>query len=235
MRDNRTLTKYVASFLFGDGCMCVDKRDWNKNGNAHFECSHIEKNLDYIEWKRDILENITSCTISRIEPRNKPFPNGKIANQKPQYRVRTSRHPFFNKFRERLYGTGKKILDPHYFTLFDEESLAIWYMDDGSLGRDIEKRNINKHYRLRVLLCTQSYTLIENLFIKDFLKNKFELEFNLNRIKYPSGLKYNLRLDYQDQVDKFIELVKPYILPSFYYKINSSRMIDSEKSDDDIV
>ena len=164
MRNDKELTRYVASFVFGDGSIAMDKRDYNKGGNTNFECSHVEVNLDYLEWKRNILEEITGCSLIRYEPRDIEFPNGKKANCKPYYRLRSHRHPFFNKFRDRLYGTGRKIIDPHYFTLFDEESLAIWYMDDGYLGKDIEKRNVNKHYRFRLGLCTQSYTLVENLY-----------------------------------------------------------------------
>ena len=236
MRNNKELTRYVASFVFGDGSVVMDKRDYGKGGNASFECSHIESNLDYLVWKKGILEEITGCSLIWKEPRNSVFPNGKTGNQKPYYRLRSHRHPFFNKFRYRLYGTGRKIIDPHYFTLFDEESLAIWYMDDGYLAKDIEKRNVNKHYRFRVGLCTQSYSLVENLYIKDFLKTKFSLEFNIQKLKYPSGIKHSLRLDYQDQVDKFIDIVKPYVLPSFNYKIDISRTIgSSDLLDDDIV
>lgn len=235
MRNNKELTKYTASFLLGDGCVVIDKRDYGKGGNAQFECSHIEKNLDYLEWKKVILEEITSCTLTRHEPRNVIFPNGKTGNQKPYYRLRSSRHPFFNKFRDRLYGTGKKIIDPHYFSLFDEESLAIWYMDDGFLTREIPDKLKSKQYRIRAGLCTQSYSLTENLFIKKFIKDRFDLEFNVRKVSYPSGLKYILRLDYQDQVDKFVGIVKPYIQPSFEYKTNISRIIGSANTDDDIV
>lgn len=227
MRNNKELTKYVASFAFGDGSIVIDKRDYGNGGNAVFECTQKEDNLDFLLWKKQILEEISSCSITRIERPSPIFPNGKTANVKPQYRIRTSRHPFFNKFRERLYPDGTKTIDPHYFTLFDEESLAIWYMDDGYLARDTEKRNKNLHYRFRVGLCTQSYSLVENIYIKDFIKKRFGLEFNINKVKYPSGIKHNLRLDYQDQVEKFIEIVKPYILPSFSYKIQNSRIIGS--------
>ena len=54
----------------------------------------------------------------------------------------------------------------------------------------------------------------DQLFLKTQLKNKFDLDWNINR----QNQYYYLRLRTKD-ISKFYEGVEPYILPSFKYKI----------------
>lgn len=226
MRNDKELTKYISSFVMGDGSIQIDKRDYYKNGNAWFSCSQIHK--PYLEWKAEKLQDLTRSTISFVGKRG--FATHDL------YALRTSRHPFFNSFRDRLYGTGRKCIDPHYLELFDEESLAVWYMDDGVLCKDKQDGGLPRY---RVRLCTQAYTLAENLLLKDFIKERYFLEFNIRKIKAKDGgTLYVLLLGYKDQVKKFCETVSPFILDDYKYKItlDYSRMVDSKENlDDDIV
>jgi len=245
MRNEKEITKYIASSLLGDGSICIDRRDYYKNGNANFEICQTTDHLDYLEWLQDKLNPLTSATLG-LKPSNKVekeviFPNGITSTVKPQYRLRTARHPFFNKFRDRLYGTGRKTIDNHYFTLFDWETLAMWYMEDGYISNPISRNRYGSGYRYSVLgLCTQGFTQAENFVLKKFLKEKFNLEFNLQQAKYPSGIKYKL-VAKSDNIPIFLEGVSKFILPSFEYKLDykhekiSPRGDSSKQEDEDIV
>jgi hypothetical protein len=236
MRNEKELTKYVASSLLGDGSITIDRRDYDKGGNANFEICQIEDHKDYLEWLKEKLEPLTSSTLvvkpGNKEPKEVTFPNGITSICKVQYRLRTSRHPFFNKFRDRLYATGRKTVDMHYFTLFDWETLAMWYMEDGYISSPIGTHNRTgyQYQYSTVGLSTQGFTQAENFVLKKFLKEKFDLEFNLRKDKYPSGIKYRLVAKH-DNIEKFIDGVGKYILPSFAYKLEYKHGRVSPKDD----
>lgn len=238
MRDNKYLTKIVASLLLGDGSITKDKRD---NGNCCFEHSQIADHLDYLEYIKNILSEITTVSLLKSkEARDVTFPNGITSACKEQWRIRTNRHPFFNSFRERMYGTGVKTIDHHYFSLFDWETLAIWYMDDGYISSPITKKDDGRQYKhSRLGICSQGFSQSENFILKKFLKETFNLEFNLSQNKYPSGIKYRLLLREKD-IPVFLTGISKYILPSFEYKLNYhyeilERVTPEINQDEDIV
>lgn len=75
-------------------------------------------------------------------------------------------------------------------------------MDDGSKSRD------------SVYLNTQKFSLREQKFLQRKLKEDLEIKSTLNRDK----TYYRLRIS-QKSVKRFKDLVVPYILPTFSYKI----------------
>jgi hypothetical protein len=224
MRNEKEITKYIASSLLGDGSITIDKRDYGQGGNAVFEICQIEDHKDYLDWLSEKVSPITSVKVELKPTRKKlaqyTFPNGITSTVKPQYRLRTSRHPFFNKFRDRLYATGRKTIDIHYFTLFDWESLAMWYMEDGYISSYTTTNRYDSKYKYSKLgLSTQGFTQAENYVLKKFLKEKFDLEFNLQQNKYPSGIKYRL-VAKADNISKFLDGIHKFIVPSFQYKLD---------------
>lgn len=235
MRNNKELTKYVSAFLLGDSSISVDKRDWKRNGNAVFECTQIETHLDYLEWIKSVLEDITSIKISKAKDAGEfKFPQGHTSKTKAQFRVRSSRHPFFNPFRERMYGTGKKSIDPHYLTLMDWESLAIWYMDDGYISNTIKRKDGKEYPQVILGLCTNCFTYGDNWLLKKAIKEKFDLEFNIQEDRKIKNLTYRLICRAKD-IQKFLDGVEKYIQPSFKYKLINSRTESSLKKDEEIV
>ena len=199
--DKKQLTKLVSFMVMGDGGVY----NYTKTGNAKFIMNMVEKNEDYVLYCKDILENITSCKITRVV---------KDGNRQPQLRLETASHPFFNNIRDRIYVMTYKSIDLHALNLLDYEALSFLYMSDGSLGRDFRPENgmVNPSYNITLNLKRLSYG--DLFLLKKALKDKLDLEFNINRQnKY-----YYLRLRTKD-VYKFIEGITPYILPSFLYKV----------------
>jgi hypothetical protein len=76
-------------------------------------------------------------------------------------------------------------------------------MDDGY-------RTTNGYY-----LCTESYTLEENNKLKEILKNKFNLDCGIH--KHTNGHRLYI---FSSSKEKFLDLIKPYIINHFYYKFN---------------
>jgi hypothetical protein len=177
-----------------------------KNGKNHyFVMNMIEKNEDYVQVCREILENITSTRIYKVQ---------KEGNRQPQLRLETRNHPFFNKIRDRIYTEKYKGIDPHALKLLDYEALSFLYMSDGSLKKDFrpEIGMVNPSYEVTLNLKRLSYG--DLYILKKALKDKLDLEWNINK----NGKYYYLRLRRKD-FWKFMNEISQYITNSFKYKI----------------
>lgn len=195
--DKKELMKLCSFIIMGDGG--VYKRKDSKN--YQFIMNMIKDNEDYINYCKDILENITSCRL--VERKDYNTDN---STRKPQLRLESRIHPFFTTLHDRIYTEKYKGLDPHAFKLFDWECLAILFMCDGCGCY----KNKYKDYSLN--LKRLSYG--DQLFLKKQLKDKLDLEWNINK----NGKFYYLRLRSCDY-EKFENNISQYILPSFKYKI----------------
>lgn len=220
MRDEKYITKIVAASLLGDASIEHDKRD---NGNSNFTISLIQDHRDHLEYIEQVLAPITACSWYEK--------NGGFASSKKQWRLRSKRHPFFNKFRERMYATGRKSVDPHYLTLLDAEFLAVWYMQDGNYCTYVNQRGY-LHQQIR--LATHSFSYAENMFLRAKLKEVLDLDFNVHTSRTNNNIQYYLRCATKSNISKFIEIVTPYIQPSFQYKV-ISRMKSPVNSGEDMI
>lgn len=190
--------KYIYAFVFGDGCL--EKPTGSSNSRLRIE--HISKNSDFCQWKYNILDQITGCNITSYfrEDKNQEFT-----------RVISSRHPRYTKIRERLYLNNVKTIDPHIEAFLDWEFLAIVYQDDGTLS-------FNQYGYPQVFLCTENYTWADQKMFRDWLAKKFNLHWEVVRKTGAKAHGYRLRLK-GNQIPYFFENIKPFVQPSFNYKI----------------
>ena len=77
----------------------------------------------------------------------------------------------FNIYRELFYNLkGTKILPVNIEQLITPKGLAYWFMDDGyKSGKGL-------------YICTESFSLNENIILINILKNKFNLECNYHKV-----------------------------------------------------
>ena len=79
--------------------------------------------------------------------------------------------PCFNEYYYLFYIAGKKIVPLNIAELLTPRGLAYWISDDGSLDKS----------RLRVILCTESFTLEEVTLLVNVLNDKWNLECYINK------------------------------------------------------
>lgn len=198
---NKELSKKLYYFsTFDGGLYLVDS-----STNAKFIMNMKKENSDYVEKVRDTLvEAGIGCSIKDRKLQDDGF------NRQPQITLSSSNHPKLTTIRDRIYIDGKKVIDPHMLTMMDAEALAIIYMADGS--RVFDKRSPNA--KPNITLNTKGFSYGCNYLLKKALKEKLDLEFNIQR----QNNYWYLRLRSKD-IDKFYEIVSPHILKSFGYKI----------------
>jgi hypothetical protein len=84
-------------------------------------------------------------------------------------------------------------------------ALAFWIMDDGSYVKD--------------RVSTDGFTFEEATLLQQALLQKLELKCNLQTIKTKSGKKQPRLYFPKNQMPALITKVKPFIIPSMYYKL----------------
>ena len=199
--DKKQLMKLTSFFTMADGGVYRK----TENGGCYFVMNMLSVHSDYIEWVAEVMREITSVNITPV----------KIPCKNPQTALSTKMHPHFSILRERIYVDGYKGLCPHAMKMLDWEALAILYMADGSLY--IDKRCPSPDVRLNMKRLSYG----DQLFLKKRLKEEFDLEWNICKGKTNGKTFWSLRLRTKD-VEKFVEGVKPYIKPSFMYKLYDS-------------
>jgi hypothetical protein len=105
----------------------------------------------------------------------------------------------FNFYRELFYVDGIKIIPTNLADHFTAVSLAYFYMDDGY-------KAVNGFF-----FCTECFSASELDIFLAILRDKF----GLNASLHSNGRVYIM----DSSSDLFISLVKPHMLPLFYYKL----------------
>lgn len=161
--------------------------------NYRLAIRQCDKQKFYVEWKHSIFESFVLSP-----PRYDKYNNS--------WTFRTVSHPEFTAYYKLFYPDGKKQITKKIREFLSNPLVvAVWYMDDGSCDSN------------GYILNTQSFTREENELLQFLLQDIHGLHVRLHRDKDY----WRLYLSGKD-MQKFREIVEPYILSSFDYKLNSS-------------
>lgn len=186
--------------LLGDGFL-------EQNGkNVRLKIDHGAKQKAYVFWLYEEFK-----TIAR-QPYQLMFQDKRTGKTYEHWRFATLSLPLLSYWRKLFYHNGRKIISPKVFELIDPLSLAVWYMDDGFRRKDCRG----------IYLCTSAYSMEEQNILQICLKKKFNIQTRLHfaasqvRIYIPSSC-----------VTMFCSIIKPFMLPSFTYKLFDPVTTDS--------
>jgi len=176
---------FIIGTLLGDGYI----RQAKGRKNAFLEVNHSITQKEYVEWKYNILKNLT-----RSGPKSRNGNGTRIA-----YRFFTRQHPEFTKIMDLFYKDRKKCI-PNL--KLDPMMVAVWFMDDGS--------RCNKE---NVYLNTQQFSKEDQYKLLESLK-EIGLEGTLNKDKEYYRIRFKT-----SSIPKLFGIIKEFIIPSMKYKI----------------
>lgn len=192
----------LIGLTIGDGYISAyeDKR-WDY---IQYQISfiHCEKQKEYIEYKADLIHSIFGGKKPSVIKFNN---NGYIG-----YKMKKT-NKNLKYIRNIMYKNNKKIITEECLNYLTPETIAIWYMDDGSLGK--KKRN-GKIHAYELFLCTYMSDEEHDLII-NYFKTKWDVSFV--KVKDKSG--FRLRCGTKE-ARKFVKIIKDYVLPCMKYKID---------------
>lgn len=197
--------RLLIALLIGDGTI---------SNNYVFKLSHSIEQKEYLEWKVNLLdrfgiknngikEYISSC--------------GYNYGKRVLY-SQMSLHSTIKALRRSVY-IPKKTFTRKLLNWLDELGLAIWFMDDGFINiNESEQRHGSIQRNIRISTCVDEQTC--NMMI-NYFKERWNVEF---RPFLEKSRLYSLATRTNNDTDKFIEIVKPYVeqVPSLLYKIRKS-------------
>jgi len=191
---NRRQKEILIGLILGDGHL--EKLYTPTLGRLKVE--HGYKQKDYVDW---LYKEFRSWVRTKPRMRNiRAF--GKVWQR---YEFCTYGHRLLGEFRERFYEGKKKIVPKELEKGITPLGLAVWFMDDGSI-----KSKRHKGFFLNV----QDFTKSDVRRLQRMLKNKFSIPSSTR--KDEKGEQIYLG---GESAEKFIGIIKPYIIPSMEYKI----------------
>lgn len=186
---NRQMSIIVGSLL-GDASLR------KTNVNPIFSCEHGIKQLEYCKWKAEELKSLgakfSTSKRKTIDPRTGIYYESAIC--------RLPANPALLKLYNCLYIDGRKSITEEYLQYFDELSLAVMFMDDGSYNGS----SIN--------IATNCFKEDELLLLIGFFKERFSLIFHINS----DHSLYLLTRDFE----MFKSIVLPNMQEELLYKLN---------------
>lgn len=165
---------------------------------SRLKVEHSYKQKDYVDWLYGEFK-----TWVRTKPKEKIKKVwGKIHKN---YGFTTYGHRLLGDFQRDFYLDRKKVIPNNLSQNITSLSLAVWYMDDGSIKS-------SKHRG--VFLNTQSFVENDVKKLQNILHNKFGVTSSVRNDV--SGLQIYLG---GESGERFIEIIKPFLVDSMRYKI----------------
>ena len=186
----------LVGLILGDGHL----ETLNGGRTYRLKVEHSLKQREYLDWLYlNFKEWINKTPEVRIRTSL-----GKIVET---YGFTTYTSGILRFYAKQFYPNGKKIIPKMINKLITPQSLAIWFMDDGSIKSKADKA---------LVIHTHGYSKDDLLLITKVLESKFGLKIGLQK-QYD---KWRLYI-YSQSVDNFKKIILPYILPSMQYKLGN--------------
>lgn len=209
----------ITGELLGDGHIRK-----STNNSARLEFTFSSKILSYVNYlKFNVLSEICTDSSPTPWPKNNPT----------QYWFSSINLPILKELHEQWYILNPpylregahndntslnknkyiKILPNNIYDLLTPRGIAHWFMGDGYYHT----------HKDTIVFCTDSFSLNEVETLINILNNKFNIKSSPHRRKYYDPnmneiIHYRICISWKD-LNKFINLVKPYMIPEMYYKL----------------
>lgn len=184
------MEEVLVGTVLGDGYL-------EQHGKGvRLEVMHSIKQEAYVEWKRRKLLDLRPSPIHRCAV-------GKHA----ACRFVTRIHPYLSTLRELFYKDGRKTVPDNITELLKSpQSLAVWFMDDGTS---------DKRYK-QILFETQAFSRPEIERLQRMLWQNFGVKAGIIK----SGVGQGLRLHVPTQESKkLVRIIERYVIPEMKHKL----------------
>jgi len=178
--------------VLGDGGLYKS----NKNGGEYcLQISHSTKFRKYLEHKAEKFDVFFSCIFDCFR------------DDSYLSIFRTVYHPLFSEYAKKFYKKGFKVLPMGLVNKLDPLGIAVWFMDDGYYS--------DNGYSGVVGLCTHNFSENENNKIAGWFNERFGIDFRVTKQREY----FYLKTGKKNNVNKFMDIVRPYIVKSMAYKL----------------
>ena len=192
----------LIALLIGDGTI---------SSNYVFKLSHSTQQREFLEWKINLLNELGIKNNGIKQYTSKCGYN--IGNEVLYSQL--SIIPTIKSLRIAVYVPKKKITRK-LLNWLTPQGLAIWYMDDGHINVNTSKQRSSIQHTIKIATCVDEQTALE---IINYFKEVWDVDFRL----FKEGTNtFSIASCCENDCSKFIQIVKPFIIPSLLYKIRNN-------------
>ena len=184
----------ILGMCLGDSSLLANKQT---KKSYRISTNHSIKQYEYMNFKKYIFEGISSYRNS--------IKSGYTREEQCGFQTKSIN--ISNEFYNSMYKDSKKFISAGINRWFTERTLAIWYMDDGSVSKSSGS----------VTFSTNSMSQEEVSALSSILKNKFNLDSSI----YTTSKGIILCLNRINSL-KMFEIISNYTHPSMSYKLNGN-------------
>jgi phosphate starvation-inducible protein PhoH len=184
----------ILGMCLGDSSLLANKQI---KKSYRISTNHSIKQYDYMNFKKNIFDEISSYRNS--------LKSGYTGEEQCGFQTKSIN--ISDEFYNSMYRESKKYISTEIDRWFTERTLAIWYMDDGSVSQS----------NGAVTFSTNSMSQEEVNVLSSVLMNKFNLDSSI----YETSKGIVLCLNRVNAL-KMFEVISNYIHPSMSYKLNGS-------------
>jgi hypothetical protein len=199
----------VISIIIGStlGDTHLEKRSNGIGTRIKFVQSN--KNVEYLMWYHKFFSDRGYCNSKIPELKTRIRKNGENTFE---YSINSFTYASFNWIHEMFYtfdeGRNKyiKIVPKNLEEFLTPQALAVWFMDDGSKSRESAR------------IATNNFTIDEIEKLCLILENKYNIKASVQSSGKSKG---HILFIYKNSMENFSKIVKPFMLPSLYYKLGN--------------
>jgi hypothetical protein len=216
---NSTDRGKIVGMVLGDGHLSFRKRyNKDKHGTPKYEyltsaivIAHSMKQYDYLEHKRNVVHSVFGGNKPEIAKYDHTLPSTGKTYQLARFQKTNTYLRILHGF---MYSNkGKKYISKQVLDMLTPEGIAYWYMDDGAVHRNKNANGDTTSCNSEIATyCSKEE--VDN--ICEYFDKKYDIKFKPAYDKARN--KYFVRTNTAGS-KKFVELVKPYIVPCMIYKI----------------
>lgn len=203
----------MIGLLLGDGYI---------NDKGRVEIEHCIEQKDYCIYKAKLLHSVCGgkdINVHEYQRTRSILKDGKQWKNNTFTTVsfkKQSKH--FMYFRNLLYKNGRKEITQDVLDLLTPLSIALWWMDDGSL---VKKRQRDKSPGSYGLMLYTYLPKEQNELIQKYFLEKYEMKWNVVPTNIHNENQYMLRCG-QTEGKKFLNIIRNIVIekvPSMQYKV----------------
>lgn len=199
----------LYGLVLGDGGIYIDK-DQAKD-TARIIIGHGPKQYEYLEYKQKLLHSVLGGKEPKIYTyKSKNKQTNKVYTNHQLYK----NDKYFRQMHRVLYPKGVKIFTEKLLSYLTDQSLALWYMDDGS-GTICKNSKTKKPCGCMTRLSTYC-SEEEAKLLQDWFQDKYQIipKFDIDK----RNNKYSLRFNTKES-KTFVSIVEPYMFQNMKYKL----------------
>lgn len=199
----------ILGSILGDGGLIKQKR----SKNARLQIGHCTKQLEYLKWKKQLLDPFVKSQPVEAEKPGQKTICGKSSFSTGYWIINTIAHPDITIYYNKYYYMGEKRVIEEVVNNLDLLSLAIWLADDGSFTFRKDCK-----YSLRGSIATCSFTCDEINILIRALKRFYNGTASLD--KYNNTIALNGTAGINELLDKVTKILPKCI----HYKFAPQRL-----------